>query len=111
MLEYSATSVEVVADTDAGEGWVVFRWKHELYGYDELRIFLDGHCSRRMPIHSGDGLPEFVELRSDGIRLRFDPLLARKLMLEAEIDISFQLSEDELWQLRRAVDYFDGAGD
>ncbi len=50
MSRYTATSVGVLADTDHGEGWVVFRWPHDGYGYEELTINLDGHCSRPMPI-------------------------------------------------------------
>ena len=108
MLHYSSTSVDICEDTDAGEGWIAFRWAHDLYGYEELKIDLDGHCSRRMPIHSGTGPPEIVELRQDGIRLRFDPILARKLQLEEETEYLFRLSDAEFVDLRRVVDYFDG---
>ncbi len=108
MSRYTASRVEVQADTDAGEGWIVFQWPHELYGYEELKIDLDGHCSRRMPIHSGEGPPEFVELRRDGIRLRFATALARNLRLDEEIDILFELPEAEFSALRRAVEFFEG---
>ena len=110
MSQYSATYVGVQADTDHGEGRVVFRWPDDSYGYEELRIDLDGHCSRRMPLYSGTGPPEIVELRRDGIRIRFDPMLARKLVLEEEIEILFCLPEAEFVELRRGVDYFDGTG-
>jgi hypothetical protein len=106
--QYSATSVKLLTDVDYGEGWVTFCWPHELYGYDELRIDLDGHCSRRMPIHSGAGPPEIAELRRDGIKLRFDPILAQKLELQEEIEILFSLSNAEFAQLRRVVDYLEG---
>lgn len=108
MSPYSATSVGVMVDTDHGEGWVVFRWPHERYGHEELTIDLDGHCSRRMPIHSGEGPPEFVELQRDSIKLRFDPALADKLQLAEEIEISFSLSDDEFAELRHVVEYFSG---
>jgi hypothetical protein len=109
MSQYLARYVGVDADTDHGEGWVVFQWPDERYGYDELTSDLDGHCRRRMPVYSGTGLPEFVELRRDGIRIRFDPILAEKLGLEVEIEILFHLPDAEFDDLRRVVDYFDGA--
>ena len=111
MSRYSATYVGVQADADHGEGRIVFRWAHERYGHEELSIDLDGHCARRMPLCSGDGPPEIVELRRDGIRIRFDPILAQKLGLEEEIEILFRLPDAEFLELRRAVDYFDGTGD
>jgi hypothetical protein len=108
MSHYVASYVGVNADTDHGEGWVVFKWPQERYGYEELTIDLDGHCRRRMPLYSGTGPPEFVELRRDGIRIRFDPILAQKLRLEEEIEILFHLPDAEFVALRRVVDYFDG---
>jgi hypothetical protein len=109
MTQYVATHVGVNADTDYGEGWVVFQWPHERNGYEELSIDLDGHCCRRMPLYSGNGPPKFVELRRDGIRIRFDPVLARKLGLEGEIEILFHLPDAEFVELRRVVDYFEDA--
>jgi hypothetical protein len=109
MQHYSATSVQVLADTDHSEGWVVFRWAHDVYGYEELRIDLDGHCSRRMPSHSGSGPPEFVELRRDRVKLGFGAELARKLRLDEEVEISFSLLEPEFQELRRVIDYFGEA--
>lgn len=108
MSQYSASSVGINADTDAGEGWILFRWPHELYGYEVLQIDLDGHCSRRMPINSGEGPPDFVEVRREGIRLRFEPLLASKLKLDEDVEIVFQLSEAEISELRRVVEFFEG---
>jgi hypothetical protein len=105
---YSATFVGVTADTDHGEGWIVFQWPHERYGFEQLTINLDGFCSRRMPIHSGQGPPNFVELRRQFIRIRFDRLLASKLQLGEEVEISFRLSEAEFCELRRVIDYFNG---
>ena len=108
MSVYSANYVGVLADTEHGEGWVVFQWPHDRYGYEELRIDLDGHCSRRMSICSGTGPPEIVELRRDGLRLRFDSILAQKLRLEEEIEILFDLPDAEFAELHRVVDYFNG---
>lgn len=102
----SASHVFIQADTDHGDGWIVFQWRDETYGYEQLRIDLDGHCSRRMPIHSGSGTPEFVEVDADRIRLRFDVALAHKLSLTEEIEITYRLTEQEFEQLRRVVDYF-----
>lgn len=109
MPRYAATAVDVRADTEHGEGWVVFRWPHDRYGYEEMRIDLDGHCSRRMPVHSGTGPPEFVRLHRDGVRLRFDPPLAEKLRLAPEIEITFSIPNGVFADLRRVVEYFNGA--
>jgi hypothetical protein len=109
MSRYRASYFGAVVDTDHGEGWITFQWPHDLDGYDELRIDLDGHCSRRMPIHSGNGPPDFLELRHDGIRIRFDPILARKLQMEEEIEIDFHFTDAEFDELRRVFDYFDGS--
>lgn len=106
MERHIATYVGVQADIDHGEGWVEFRWPHDRYGYEGLRIDLDGHCSRRMPVHSGSGPPEILELRRDGITMRFEPALARKLEMDETIEILFRLSDTELAELRRVVDYF-----
>lgn len=111
LIQYQATYVGVVADTDHGEGCIVFRWPHEHLGYELLKISLDGHCSRRMPIHSGSGPPEFVELRRDGVRVRFAPELARKLQMDEEVEILFTLADPEFEELRRVVEFFDGTGD
>jgi hypothetical protein len=106
--QYRATSVGVVADLEHGEGWIVFQWPHDRYGYDALHIDLDGHCSRRMRILSGEGPPEFTELHRDRIQIRFNPQLAKKLQLEGEIEISFRLSDEEFEELRRVVEYLNG---
>jgi hypothetical protein len=108
MSRYAASYFGAAIDTDHGEGWITFRWPDELHGYDELTIDLDGHCSRRMPIHSGSGPPDFLELWHDGIRIRFDPILARKLQMEEEIKIFFHITDAEFDDLRRVFDYFNG---
>jgi hypothetical protein len=106
--EYVATNVFILADVDNGEGWVIFQWPDELYGYEELTIGLDGHCSRRMPIHSGHGPPDVVELDRNKIRLRFDPELAERLQLSEEIAISYRLTDRDYNQLKSVVTYFNG---
>lgn len=108
MDRYSASHVYISADTDHGEGWVVFEWPDETYGYEQLKIDLDGHCSRRMPIRSGSGPPEFVEVNADRIRLRFDATLAHRLSLAEEIEITYRLTEQEFEELRQVVEYFGG---
>src|SRR5262245_51562162 len=95
MSRYWANYVGVNAETHHGEGCVVFQWPHEHYGYEQLKLDLDGHCWRRMPIHSGSGPPEFLELLREGVRIRFDPELARKLRLGEEVEILFSLAEPE----------------
>lgn len=60
MSRYSASYFGAEVDTDRGEGWITFQRPHDLYGYEQLTIDLDGHCSRRMPIRSGNGPPDFL---------------------------------------------------
>lgn len=105
MMKLSAESVHVFADYDHGEGWLAIHWRHDLYGGDTLSIGFDGWCSRRMPIRSGQGPPEYVELTRDRLRLRFAPDLAKKLELDEEVEISFSASDEEFDELRRWVDF------
>lgn len=93
---------------DHGEGWLEFSWTDALYGVEGLAIDLDGHCSRRMPIRSGQGPPTFVELGRNYLKLRFSAALAQKLELEEEILIQFEVGEDDFKQLERTIDYFNG---
>ena len=60
------------------------------------------------PSTRGMARPEFVELRRDGVGLRFDPLLAGKLQLATEIEITFSIPDPEFADLRRVVEYFNG---
>jgi hypothetical protein len=108
MSQYSASSVGVLIDTDHGEGWITFQWPHELYGYEELRIDLDGHCSRRMPVHSGTGPPDFVDFATRRHQDSLRPRPAQELQLEEEIEILFHLTEAEFDDVRRVVDYLNG---
>ncbi|HEV3341672.1 MAG TPA: hypothetical protein VG125_15000 [Pirellulales bacterium] len=104
-----AQAVEVSGDLDYGEGDVCFRWDDDLYGYDLLAIDFDGHCSRRMPIHSGEGPPEFVSLSRDRLILRFESALARKLKLDEDVEIRFSLQDAEFEKLAAVVARFNGA--
>ncbi len=106
MTIYHATSVDVCADFDYGEGWIDIQWPDPLFGSEGLRIDLDGHCRRNMPIRSGNGPPEFKALERDFLRLRFTPLLAKTLQLDEEIEIRFALSDSEYAELQKAVNYF-----
>ena len=54
------------------------------------------------------GRPHFVELRRDGVRIRFDPILANKLQTEEEIEILYHFTDAEFDDLRRVFDYFNG---
>lgn len=56
-------------------------WGITVYGNEGLKIDLDGHCSRNMPIRSGDGPPDFVDLQRSCLKLRFNPDLAKRLQL------------------------------
>jgi hypothetical protein len=106
---YRATAVEVFADVDYGEGDVSFQWPDALYGTEGLTIDLDGHCSRNMPVRSGGGPPHMI-LERDNIKLRFSPELAKRLLLAEEIEIRFDIGDDEFQSLQRVIDYFEGDG-
>lgn len=106
MTSYQASRVDLLVDVDYGEGWITFDWPDAVFGHDQLTIDLDGYCSRRMPIHSGWGPPDFLELQRDRIRLRFAPELASKLKMDEEIEIVFALPDDDFLELRRAIEYF-----
>jgi hypothetical protein len=108
MAVYTATAVSVIADVDYGEGWITFQWPDPLYGHEGLTIDLDGHCSREMPIHSGQGPPEFVALERDSVKLRFPPALAQKLQLESDVEILFNIPDKDFTTLQLVIDYFSG---
>ncbi len=108
MQKINVSYIGILADYDHGEGWIVIRWPHKYYGYEELTIDITGHCSRRMPLYSGQGPPEYVELTRDRLRLRFDAKLAAKLKLEEDVEFSFALSDEEFSELERWVEYWNG---
>jgi hypothetical protein len=108
MATFQARAVHVLADTDHGEGWVSFEWADQLTGWDELKVDLDGHCSRRMPIHSGSGGVEAIELSRDRIRFRFTESLAHNLGLEPDVEIAFAVSDAVFADLQRAVAHLVG---
>ncbi|HKA06868.1 MAG TPA: hypothetical protein VKD71_06390 [Gemmataceae bacterium] len=110
MVSYKADEVGVPDDSALahGEGWLFFGWADPVYGREGLTIDLDGHCSRRMPIRSGQGPPDFMDLQRDRIRLRFDPALARNLEFDEEIEITFAVSDANYSQLRKVFNLFNG---
>ena len=109
MTRFRATSVEISADTDHGEGAITFIWPDEIMGWDCLSIDLDGHCSRRMPIHSGSDNVEQLQLFRDRIRLRFTEKLAMDLQMDTVAEIEFTVSDETYAELRRVIaEYFGG---
>lgn len=90
-------------DFDHGEGYCSFAWEDPLYGEEGLTISFDGHCSRRMPIRSGDGIPDFVLISKDRVRLRFDANLAKKLELSELIEIRYLFTESDIRTLKEFV--------
>ncbi|TWU14650.1 hypothetical protein CA54_35190 [Symmachiella macrocystis] len=92
---------------DHGEGWICFQWEDHLYGREGLTIDMYGHCSRNMPFRSGIGLVDYVVHR-DSITLRFAPELAKKLELDEEIEIRFDLADSEFEGLKAAMESVGG---
>lgn len=111
MTTYHATSVGSVADCDNGEGWILFQWPDPLFGSEGLKIDLDGHCWRNMPIRSGGGPPDFITLERDLVRIRFTPALAKSLQLDEEIEIRFSIGDHDYAELQKVVHYFNGEED
>jgi hypothetical protein len=107
---FVAISVSVPNEIDRshGEGWLQFQWKDSLFGQEGLTIDLDGHCSRNMPMRSGNGPPEVFFLKRDCMRLQFTPSLAKKLELQEVVDIYFSINDAEFLELQQAVDLFFG---
>jgi hypothetical protein len=111
MQIYEAASVIIAClDFDYGEGWIEFEWADQARGTEALRITLDGHCSRKMPIRSGDGWPTDIELAADRIRLRFDAELAAKLEFAELIEIRFTPSDEQYQKLQDFVRYLHPEG-
>lgn len=107
MQIFHAREVSVdTADLEYGEGWLCFCWPDGMYGSEQLQIDMEGHCSRAMPIRSGQGPPEFVTVERDRVVLRFRPALARKLELDDEIEIRFSINDDDYQKLCDIVAYF-----
>jgi hypothetical protein len=104
MATYHATSVSILADLDHGEGWILFQWPDPIYGYEELSINSDGFCSRRRSIQSGNGPPRFVDIQRDRIVLEFSPRLAKRLEMEERVEIQYEISENDLHELREFVE-------
>ena len=106
MLSFEAAELFVNASADLldyGYGWVHFEWPDAIFGKEGLEIDAEGHCSRNMPIHSGTGPPEVLELERNRIKLRFDPALAKRLQLEEEVEIRFSISDEKLCELHNLV--------
>jgi hypothetical protein len=64
----------------------------------------DGHCSREMPIRSGNGPPEIVALTRASVVFRFSQRLAEQLCLEKEVEITFDISDDHFAILKAVMD-------
>ena len=108
MPSFEALSVDIPVENELshGEGLLSFQWADPLYGREGLNIDSGGHCSRNMPVRSGDGPPRLVDLRRNSIRLSFTAALARTLELEEEIEIRFTISSEEFCRLQHTVDLF-----
>lgn len=92
-------------DFDYGEGWVTFSWV-DVDGIDRsLKLDIDGHCSREMPIHSGTGVT-IVSILRDRVRLRFTPALAERLELNDEVEFEGNISEETYTHLLELAEYF-----
>jgi hypothetical protein len=108
MALYHAEKVDLSADADYGEGWIIFQWPDRLFGWECLTLNLDDYCARRMPIRMGGGMPEFIDLQRDRIRMRFDPDLAAKLEFEQDVEITFNVSDEDYRELCKVISYLKG---
>ncbi|QDU86910.1 hypothetical protein Pla175_02640 [Pirellulimonas nuda] len=87
---------------------MTIQWPDEQYGNEGLTIDIDGHCSRNMPIRSGHGPPDFVELQRGYLRIRFEPGLAKRLELDEEITVQFDLDEEDFQAVNQFVENIGG---
>jgi hypothetical protein len=102
MLKLVASKVEIEDEAVSyGYGRICFQWLDPVFGYDELSIDLEGFCSRRMPLYSGAGPPAFTALERDRVVLQFAPALAKQLLLDEEVVITFSISEGDLQRLEK----------
>lgn len=97
------TSAETNCDFQYGEGWVTFFWITSVGLDASLKIDLDGHCSREMPIRSGSD-PEIVDVAPDCLTLRFHTTLAEKLELEPNVKLLCSFSDADYADLRQLAD-------
>jgi hypothetical protein len=108
-MDRHAHTIDINLDYQHGDGWLGFQWSDDpVYGDEGLLINFDGFSSRNMPVRSGQGPPDFVDLTSDSLHLRFTEELAARLELPKDLIIRFDLNEDKHAELSRAVDYFRG---
>ena len=108
MQRILATGVESLFDFDYGEGWLTIHWICPIRLDSWLQIDPDGFCHREMPIRSGDGPPQILEVRSDGFRIRFAPELAEKLELDTDVEFVCELSDQTFDDLCKLKVLFEG---
>jgi hypothetical protein len=101
-----ATYIDVDADYDYGDGWLAIQWDDPPEGREGLKIDLDGHCSRNMPIRSGQGPPDFELIGPDRLIIRFQKDLARKLELDETLEVRFAATDDQYNRIRAFVNYW-----
>lgn len=105
MQSISNAQIGSILDFDHGEGWITFSWV-DANGIDRsLKIDIDGHCSREMPIRSGSGVA-ITQVRYNRVQLRFTHELAAKLELDEEIEFEGTLPADAYADLLQLADYF-----
>jgi hypothetical protein len=101
-----ATCIDVNVDFDHGEGGLRIQWNDPIEGREGLTIDLDGHCSRNMPIRSGQGPPDFVLDGTDRLIMRFEKELATKLEIDETLEIQFVATDDQYNRIRAFVDFW-----
>ena len=96
--------IESILDFQYGEGWATFSWTDDNRIDRSLKIDMDGHCSREMPVRSGTGVT-ILAVQNDRIRLRFTDELAVKLELDQVVEFLGVISEESYNDLRRLGEY------
>lgn len=96
-----------VGSLDWGYGSLVFSWLDPEYGERQLGINVDGWCGREMPIRSGQGPPQFLEVSNRVVRLRFGDKLAAKLELPNEVTMRIDASPEEVEGLQQFLSSLD----
>lgn len=109
-MKFHATVVGIPDQDSREDGnscdMLFFEWPDPLYGEEGLYIQLDGHCSCRTFLRSGNGPPEFVEVNRSNVKLRFTPKLAKYLEWDEEVEITFDITDEQYTELVKTVEHF-----
>jgi hypothetical protein len=107
-MEIAAVLEVDVSSLSYGYGFLTFSWHDPEYGQRRLCIDAEGWCSREMPIRSGQGPPQFVQVSNHVVRLKLDDNLSKRLELPLDLEMRVNASAEQLQGIHHLISYFDG---